>query len=115
MSGAAGMVVYGLAPTGRIFLAGAAMTALSGIAIPSLQSLMTARVAATEQGQLQGANGSLNGIANMLAPVLFTQLFALAIGPFRDRHLPGAPFLFAAALLMCAMVVARRASMMLES
>jgi DHA1 family tetracycline resistance protein-like MFS transporter len=110
-SGAAGMIVYGLAPTGRIFLLGIAMTALYGLVTPSLQSLMTARVGPSEQGQLQGANGSLNGIANMIAPLLFTQLFALAIGPFRDRHLPGAPFLLAAVLLLCALVVGWRATM----
>lgn len=71
---------------------------------------MTARVGPSEQGQLQGANGSLNGIANMIAPVLFTQLFALAIGPYRDRHLPGAPFLLAALFLMSALVVGLRAT-----
>lgn len=109
-SGAASMIVYGLAPTGRIFLLGIAMTALYGLATPSLQSLMTARVGPSEQGQLQGANGSLNGIANMIAPLLFTQLFALAIGPFRDHHVPGAPFLLAAVLFLCAMTVARRAT-----
>ena len=82
-SGAVGMTVYGLAPTGRIFVLGVAMTALYGLAGPSLQSLMTSRVGPAEQGQLQGAVGSLNGIANMIAPVLFTQVFALAIGPFQ--------------------------------
>ena len=46
----------------------------------------------------------------MIAPLLFTQLFALAIGPFRDRHLPGAPFLLAAVLFLCALTVARRAT-----
>jgi len=109
-SGALGMIVYGLAPTGRIFVAGVAMTALYGLASPSLQSLMTRRVGPTEQGQLQGAVGSLNGIANMIAPVLFTQVFALAIGRFQDRHVPGAPFLLAALLLLSALSVAMRAT-----
>ncbi len=109
-SGAVGMTVYGLAPTGRIFVLGVAMTALYGLAGPSLQSLMTSRVGPAEQGQLQGAVGSLNGIANMIAPVLFTQVFALAIGPFHDRHVPGAPFLLAALLLVSALAVGLRAT-----
>jgi MFS transporter, DHA1 family, tetracycline resistance protein len=104
-SGAAAMIVYGLAPTGRIFVAGVALTALYGLAGPSLQSLMTRRVGSAEQGQLQGAVGSLNGIANMIAPVLFTQVFALAIGPLQHRHVPGAPFLLAALFLMSALIV----------
>jgi DHA1 family tetracycline resistance protein-like MFS transporter len=67
-------------------------------------------VGPTAQGQLQGAVGSLNGIANMIAPVLFTQVFALAIGRFQNRHVPGAPFLLAAALLLAALTVAIRAT-----
>lgn len=110
VSGAIGMVVYGLAPTGPLFLLGIAMTALYGLSHPSLQSLMTRRVGPSEQGQLQGANGSLNGIASMIAPILFTQAFALAIGRFRDVNLPGAPFLLAALLLVAALAVGWRAT-----
>jgi DHA1 family tetracycline resistance protein-like MFS transporter len=105
LSGAVGMIVYGIAPTGALFLAGIVMTALYGLASPSLQSLMTRRVAATEQGQLQGALGSMNGVANMIAPVLFTSIFAAAIGRFRDLHLVGAPFLVAAVCLFGALCV----------
>jgi MFS transporter, DHA1 family, tetracycline resistance protein len=110
MSGCVGMIVYGLAPTGRWFLAGLAMTALYGLASPSLQSLMTRAVGPTEQGQLQGANGSMNGIASMMAPILFTQAFALAIDRYRRFNVPGAPFLLAAAFLVCALAVAWRAT-----
>jgi DHA1 family tetracycline resistance protein-like MFS transporter len=108
--GGAGMIAYGFAPSGRWFLAGIGMTALYGLASPSLQSLMTRSVGPSEQGQLQGANGSLNGIASMVAPILFTQAFALAIGRFRDANLPGAPFLLAAAFFACALAVAWRAT-----
>jgi DHA1 family tetracycline resistance protein-like MFS transporter len=105
VSGATGMIVYGFAPTGAVFLAGIAMTALYGLSNPSMQSLMTRRVAATEQGQLQGAIGSMNGVANMIAPVLFTGIFAAAIGRFSDLHLTGAPFLLAGMFLVAALAV----------
>jgi DHA1 family tetracycline resistance protein-like MFS transporter len=108
ISGAMGMIVYALAPTGRLFLAGTAMTALYGLSQPAIQSLMTQRVGVLEQGQLQGANGSVNGIASMIAPLLFTPAFALAIGRFESARLPGAPFLLAAAFLLCALGVAWR-------
>ncbi|HZR25899.1 MAG TPA: TCR/Tet family MFS transporter [Vicinamibacterales bacterium] len=104
-SGAIGMIVYGFAPTGAVFVAGITMTALYGLASPSIQSLMTRRVADTEQGQLQGAIGSMNGVANMIAPVLFTTVFAEAIGRFRDAHLVGAPFLLAAVFLAASLGV----------
>ena len=100
--GAAGMAIYALAPTGAWFLCGLPFTALYGLAAPSLQSIMTSRVGADEQGQLQGAIGSINGVANMIAPVLFTGIFAEAVGRFRDWRLVGAPFLLAALLLLCA-------------
>ncbi|HZT77250.1 MAG TPA: TCR/Tet family MFS transporter [Vicinamibacterales bacterium] len=108
LCGAAGMAVYALAPTGALFLCGLPFTALYGLATPSLQSVMTSRVSASEQGQLQGAIGSLNGVANMIAPVLFTGIFAEAVGRFRDWHVVGAPFLLAAALLVAAFAVGWR-------
>ena len=59
--GAAGFVIYGLAPTGTIFWIGVPVMALWGIATPSLQTIMTGLVSPTEQGRLQGALASLVG------------------------------------------------------
>jgi len=106
--GVLAFVVYGLAPNGVVFLLGIAPGSLYGLVYPSLQGLMTRRVGPDEQGRLQGALGSLMGIAGVIAPVLFTQVFAAAIGPFRGLGLPGAPFLLAALLLVVAMAVAER-------
>ena len=108
LSGAAGMAVYGFAPTGAWFMLGVPGTALYGLSNPALQSLMTREVGPSEQGQLQGANGSMNGIANMTAPILFTQVFALAIGRYRSFQLPGAPFILGALLLVGAFAVGWR-------
>ncbi len=38
---------------------------------------MSRHVGASEQGQLQGANASLMGIASLIGPAIFTQSFAL--------------------------------------
>ena len=54
------------------------------------------------------ASNALVVIANMTAPVLFTQVFALAVGRYRHLNLPGAPFLLAAAFLLGAIVVGWR-------
>ncbi len=108
LSGAAGMAIYGFAPTGAWFMLGVPGTALYGLATPALQSLMTREVGPSEQGQLQGANGSMNGIANMIAPILFTQVFALAIGRYGHLYLPGAPFILGALLLVAAFAVGWR-------
>ena len=101
--GAIGMIVYATATSGTVFLLGITMTGLYGLASPALQSLMSRRVGPGEQGQLQGAIGSLNGIAAMSAPSLFTWAFALGIRPHVNA--PGVPFLVAACFLVAALVV----------
>jgi MFS transporter, DHA1 family, tetracycline resistance protein len=107
--GAIGFAVFGIAPTGAAFLSGIPFIALYGLANPALQSLMTRTVSSTEQGRLQGANGSLMGIASMVvAPLVFTQVFAAAIGPYKDAEMPGLPFALAAVLVLAAVVVGWR-------
>jgi len=106
--GVVGFLVFALAPTGPVFWLGIPILALWGLASPASMSLMSRNVSAQEQGRLQGANASIAGIANLLGPGLFTQTFALAIGAGRDWHMPGAPFIVSAFLLVAAVVVAWR-------
>jgi MFS transporter, DHA1 family, tetracycline resistance protein len=106
--GAAGFFVYGAASTGALFLAGIPFMALWGLANPASLALMSRHVGADEQGQLQGANASVQGIASMLGPGLFSLTFAYAIRPELGVQLPGAPFLLAGLLLLIAAVIAWR-------
>lgn len=110
MAGFAGFVVAGIAPTGWAFICGIPLLSLWGLTGPAVQSLMTQRVSASEQGRLQGANSSLTGVAQMIGPGLFTYTFALFIGPKQPIHLPGAPFLLAGALLVLAIGLAIRSA-----
>jgi DHA1 family tetracycline resistance protein-like MFS transporter len=100
--GAAGFFTYGIAATGPVFLIGLLLMALWGLASPALQGLMSHRVGDSEQGQLQGANGSLQGIANLIGPIVFAEVFAYAISA---GHLPGVPFILAALMLLAAAMV----------
>jgi DHA1 family tetracycline resistance protein-like MFS transporter len=106
--GAAGFAIYGLAPTGAWFWVGVPVMSLWGIANPSAQGIMTHLVEPTEQGQLQGALSSIMGIASVFGPGLFTQSFAVAIGPRADWGVPGLPFLLASFILVCAAFIAWR-------
>jgi len=106
--GIAGFAGFGLAPTGMFFWLAIPFIALWGLSGPAAQGLMTRRVSPSEQGQLQGANGSLRGISGLIGPALFTLTFASFIGPRRSWHLPGAPFLLAALLLAMALMLAWR-------
>jgi DHA1 family tetracycline resistance protein-like MFS transporter len=106
--GVMSFVIYGLARTGAEFMLGIAVMSLWGLYGPSAQGLMTRRVGANEQGQLQGALSSVVTITGIVGPSLFSLTFATVIGSHRDWHLPGAPFLLAACLLTLAAGVAWR-------
>ena len=106
--GAAGFTIYALAPTGLWFWVGVAVMSLCGLSGPAVQGLMTRHVQPSEQGQLQGANASLMGIAGLVGPGIFTETFAIFIRPGSLWHLPGAPFLLAMLLILAAMLLAWR-------
>jgi DHA1 family tetracycline resistance protein-like MFS transporter len=113
--GAAGFAIYGLAPTGRIFWIGVPLMALLGVATPSIQSIMTRLVDPTEQGRLQGALASLTGIANLVGPTIFTQIFAASIDLPADSHRwSGTSFLLSAAIVIAAMVSVWRSTQSLD-
>jgi DHA1 family tetracycline resistance protein-like MFS transporter len=104
--GMTGLAMFGLAPTGSLFWLGIPLTALWSVADPASQGLASRRIGPHQQGQLQGADMCLLGVANLLGPGLFTQTFAFAIGAAKDWGLPGAPYLLAAALLVLAIALA---------
>ncbi len=106
LCGAIGFAIYGVAQSGAVFCLGIPVMALWGLASPTASGLMSKRVSASEQGQLQGANAGIQGIANLLAPTPFALLFAHAIGSGSGWNLPGAPFLLAALLLGAAAALA---------
>ena len=107
MCGVIGMAIYGLAPTGALFLAGVPVMALWGLSGPATQGIMTRLVGPSEQGQLQGANTSLGSIAGLIGPGLFTLCFAYFIGRKPDgAEIPGAAFDLAALILLAAFATA---------
>jgi DHA1 family tetracycline resistance protein-like MFS transporter len=109
-SGLLGFAWMGLAPTGTLFLLSVPLMALWGLAGPATQSLVTQRVDPTLQGRLQGSLASLVSTAGIFGPFLFTAIFRLFIGEHPPAYLPGAAFLFSAALLGAAWVLAHRAT-----
>jgi MFS transporter, DHA1 family, tetracycline resistance protein len=104
--GVLGFAGFALAWRGSLLLASIPFIALWGVAGPSMQSLMSRRVDPTSQGKLQGAINSLRGITGMVGPVLFTQVFSIAIGKKTPVHLPGAPYYLAAFLLTISLAIA---------
>jgi len=103
--GALGFLIYALAPNGTLFWIGIPVMTIWGIAGPATSSLMTRLVKPDQQGALQGANTSVNSIAELIGPFLFTMIFASFIGAGAPVYLPGAPFLVAGALLLVSMAI----------
>ena len=107
-SGIVGFLILALVPNGYWAMAGVIPLSLWSIADPAVQGLMSRLVGANEQGRLQGANSSVQSIAQLVGPFLFTLTFAYFIGPSAPWMIPGAPFLLAGALLLSAMAIAAR-------
>ncbi|MBS0660007.1 MAG: TCR/Tet family MFS transporter [Verrucomicrobia bacterium] len=103
---AVGYAWFGLAPTGFWLLWAVPAGALAGLYGPAAQGLMTKAVAANQQGQLQGATASVNGIAGLIGPLLFTFTFAHFIRPGASVQFEGAPFVLAALLTLTALGLA---------
>ena len=106
--GALGMVFAGLARTGAFFFFSIPIMVLWTMSSPAAQGMMSRRVSDSEQGELQGAIGSLSNLAWIIGPTLFTFTFAYFIEPARRWNVPGAPWYLGAVLLFWAMFMATR-------
>ena len=78
--GTIGIALMGWAPTGVAFIIAMLPNALWGLAMPTLQSLMTRQVGESEQGQLQGANMSVASIAGVASPLFFGWIYSVSVG-----------------------------------
>lgn len=103
---ALGNALFGM-NNGYVFLLGIVVICLSIYNSPT-QALMSKHVGPSEQGELQGALGSLRGISMLIGPAIFTLTFAQLVGPWRSLGFLGAPFVLAAAMVALAFVVALR-------
>jgi DHA1 family tetracycline resistance protein-like MFS transporter len=106
IGGIVGFAAYAIADTGEAFYASTVIFATMGFFNASIQGLMSKRIDPSEQGQLSGANSSLNGIAGMFGPPLFAIVFQNSIDPRNGWDSPGAPFALAAAILGIGLLLA---------
>ena len=106
VGGTVGVALMGWAPTGIWFWIAMAPNAMWGLAMPTLQSLMTRRVGEDEQGQLQGATMSVASIAGVASPLFFGWVYTLTAGEDVAAWRSGVSFLIAAAVLAVAAVIA---------
>jgi DHA1 family tetracycline resistance protein-like MFS transporter len=99
LGGIIGFTAYAIVDNGRSFYAATIIFATMGFFNASIQGLMSKQIDPSQQGQLSGANSSLNGIAGMIGPALFATTFRYTIDSKSPWYWPGAPFALAASIL----------------
>jgi MFS transporter, DHA1 family, tetracycline resistance protein len=101
-----GMLLFGFATQSWMMFAFLIPYCLGGIAGPALQSIITGRVPANEQGELQGTLTSIMSLTTIAGPPLMTGLFAAFTRETAPIHLPGMPFLLGATLMFASAIIA---------
>lgn len=97
------LVGFAFASTGWMTYAILPLSALGGVATPALNALMSNQTPRNAQGELQGAIGGLQAMANIASPLLMTQVFAsFSSGAVTGTPFYGAAFLLAAGLTLVA-------------
>ena len=97
----AGMLLYTFADMEWMMFAIIAVYSLGGIAGPALQSVISSKVPANEQGDIQGALTAVVSITSIIGPPLMTNTFYYFTHNEAPFKFPGAPF-FLGFLLMAA-------------
>ncbi len=105
--GAAGFIIYMFAPSGVVFACALPLTGIWAIAGPPIQAAMSQRVSETEQGELQGAIGSMRSISMIVGPPFFLLVFTY-VSTHAGYPLTGVSWLFGGLLLVAAAVLAAR-------
>ena len=88
----------------------APVSALGAIVIPAMRGIMANKAEDNQQGEVQGIVASTQSLAVIFAPLVLTYVFYASTRPESSFNLPGAPFLFSAAIvsLSLAIFVTRR-------
>lgn len=78
-----------------------------GIAMPSLQSILSGLLPANVQGELQGALTSIMSLTAMLGPLVMNNLFSYFTGPYRPVFFPGVAFFMGAIFMFSALIISK--------
>ena len=79
------------------------ISACAAVTTPAIKAIMSSHVPANAQGELQGVLSSLQGIANMISPIMMTQIFFYFSKDDSPYQMFGSAFLLAGGLLAVAL------------
>jgi DHA1 family tetracycline resistance protein-like MFS transporter len=105
---AVGLILISFASSGWMMYLFMIPYCLGGISGPALQGIITEKVAANEQGELQGALTSLVSVTTIIGPLLMTSIFHHFTKKDGSVYFPGAPYLLGAILMLISVFIAIR-------
>lgn len=94
-----GCVTYAFIPLGWMVFLVQPLVSPQALVFPMQNTILSKRVAANEQGALQGTMGSMNSLGSVIGPLVLTQTLSRFTEPGASIYFPGAAFLLAAALM----------------
>jgi len=106
---AIGLLGFAFSPTGLIMLIVIIPYSLGGFAGPALQGLISNKVPANQQGELQGALTSLISFTAIFGPPIMANLFGYFTAHNAPIHFPGVSFFTGAILIIVALFLAMKA------
>jgi DHA1 family tetracycline resistance protein-like MFS transporter len=108
--GMVGFLGNALVPRGWMVFVVLTLTSLQGLVFPSMSSTMSKMVASNEQGELQGGVASMQSMAAIVGPPVFTNVLAEFSRVGAAVWFPGAAYVVAALLTLASLtMVALRA------
>lgn len=103
-----GLLGFGLASQSWMLYAVMVYNALSGLASPAFQGIISSHVPPNEQGELQGGLTSLMSIAAIIGQPLMLGLFRMFTRESAPFYFPGMPFLAGSLLSTISIILAFR-------
>lgn len=100
-----GFLGYAFIRSGTLAMLLLVLTGVQTFVQPSLMAMMSRRVPADQQGELQGMNGSIAAFASILAPIILTQPLAYFTGPHAPVQFPGAAFIVSSVMAIVAIAM----------
>jgi DHA1 family tetracycline resistance protein-like MFS transporter len=101
-----GMLLFAFATESWMMFAFLVPYCLGGIAGPALQSEVSGKVPANEQGEIQGTLASLMSASAIIGPLMMTNTFYFFTHDEAPFQLPGAPFILGSFLMLISTILA---------
>jgi MFS transporter, DHA1 family, tetracycline resistance protein len=112
MFGITSFLITAFLTNGTVALMLNVLNGFSGMAMPSVNAMMSMRAPPEQQGELQGLTGSMSALAFLMAQLVYNNALATFTSDKAPIHFPGAPFIIAASLgvfaLMAMFLLPRR-------